>query len=177
MWLSRYGPRLGVVALDSSTNVLQKDDGLRVFAPERQAAWLGLLRAHSELTRALEAELSAKHGVGLSAYELLNALAHADGNALRMSQLAEQCELSLSRVSRLMDQLEARGLVERRSCSTDSRVTYATLLEPGRALVRDAQDTFFSVVDERFLSRLDCSEVGLLGSLLDRLIERGTPQR
>jgi len=160
------------MAISDEQRILETEDGLKYFAPEREAAWLGLLRAHAALTRGLDAELAARHGIGLSAYELLSRLARAPDGALRMSHLAEQTELSLSRVSRLMDQLETRTLVERRACASDSRVTYATLLPAGRELVRAAQDTFFTVVDERFLGRLSCPEVELLGSLLDRLVAR-----
>lgn len=155
------------------TNVLQGKDGLKYFAPGREAAWLGLLRAHAELTRGLDGELSAKHGIGLSGFEVLSRLARAPECSLTMSHLADQVELSLSRVSRLMDQLEKRGLVERRACTGDSRVTYAALLPAGRDLVGCAQDTFFEVVEDRFLGRLSCSEVELLGTLLDRLVARG----
>src|SRR4051794_39130000 len=154
----------------SDPNVLQTPEGLKYFAPERQAAWIGLLQAHAELTRGLDAALSARHGLSLSAYEVLNRLAHAQGGHLRMSNLAEQSQLSLSRVSRVIDALERRGYVARKSCATDSRVVHATITDAGRALMSEAQDTFFEVVEERFLGRLSCDEVGQLGDLLRRLL-------
>ena len=151
--------------------VLQTPQGLKYLPPAREAAWIGLLQAHSELTRALDAALSAKHGLSLSAYEVLSRLAHAEGGALRMSQLAERSQLSLSRVSRVIDMLQDRGLVERKSCATDSRVVYASITPIGTALVAQAQETFFAVIEERFLGRLSCDEVEQLGTLLGRLIE------
>jgi len=151
-------------------NVFETPDGLKYFAPEREAAWIGLLQAHSELTRALDAELSSRHGLSLSAYEVLSRLAHADGGHLRMSVLAERSQLSLSRVSRVIDALEQREFVARKSCPGDSRVVHATITPEGRALVGEAQETFFDVVERRFLGRLTCEEVGLLGSLLGRLV-------
>jgi DNA-binding MarR family transcriptional regulator len=152
-------------------NVLETADGLKYFAPEREAAWIGLLQAHSELTRGLDAALSARHGLSFSSYEVLSRIAHAEGGQLRMSVLAERSQLSLSRVSRVIDALEQRGLVARRSCATDSRVVHATITDAGRALVAEAQETFFEVVEERFLARLTCDEVGQLGSLLARLVQ------
>jgi len=154
----------------ADSNILETPDGLKYFPPERQAAWIGLLQAHSELTRRLDAELSARHGLSFSAYEVLSRIAHADGRALRMSVLAERAQLSLSRVSRVIDVLEQCGHVVRRSCATDSRVVYATITDEGRALVASAQDTFFEVVEERFLGRLSCDEVAQLGALLARLL-------
>src|SRR4051794_21455144 len=105
--------------------VLLTPEGLKYFPPAREAAWIGLLQAHAEFTRACDAALAAQHGLSLSAYEVLSRLAHAEGGHLRMSMLAERSGLSLSRVSRVIDMLEGRGLVARRSCPGDSRVVHA----------------------------------------------------
>jgi DNA-binding MarR family transcriptional regulator len=153
--------------------ILRTAEGLKYLPPEREAAWLGLLRAHAELTRGLDAALSAKHGVSLSAYEVLSRLARDEH--LRMSTLAERSQLSLSRVSRVIDALEERGLAARRSCPTDSRVVHATITEAGRALVAEAQDTFFETVEDRFLGRLSCDEVELMGAVFARLVKAGPP--
>ena len=156
--------------------ILQTPEGLKYLPPNRAAAWLGLLKAHGELTRALDTALSAKHALSLSAYEVLSRLAHADDGHLRMTQLAERSGLSLSRVSRVIDQLEQRGLVARRSCASDSRVVHATIEPSGRDLVAQAQETFFEVIEDRFLGRLTCDEVGLLGSIFSRLVAGGPPE-
>ncbi len=164
------------MAVGEST-VLRTEGGLKYFPPEREAAWFGLLAAHAELTRGLDAALSARHGLSLSAYEVLSRLAHAPGVRLRMSELAARSQLSLSRVSRVTDVLEDRGLAARKSCPTDSRVVHATVTDEGRALVGVAQDTFFEVIEERFLGRLSCEEVGLLGSIFGRLVAAGPQPR
>ena len=160
---------------DPDTHVLETPDGLKYFAPTRQAAWLGLLQAHAVLTRALDHELSSKHGLTLSSYEVLARLAHAPDGYLRMTDLTEQTQLSLSRVSRLVDQLENRGLVARQSCPGDSRAVHATVTAAGRGLIRAAQDTFFDTVEQRFLGRLDCSEIETLGALFGRLGDAEVP--
>jgi DNA-binding MarR family transcriptional regulator len=155
----------------SNYTPLQTEDGLKYLPPAQQAAFIGLLRAHRELTAALEGELTRRHSLSLSAYELLSRLAHAPEGHLRMSELAGQANLSLSRVSRLIDQLEGRGLVARTSCPGDSRVVHASLADPGRALIREAQETFLTIAEDRFLGRLSCAEVETLGTLFARLLE------
>ena len=147
------------------------EPGLRYFAPSREAVFIGLLRAHAELTRTLDQELSRRHGLGLSAYELLSRLCLAPEAGLRMSVLAEQTGLSLSRVSRLIDQLSRIGLAHRQACDPDSRVVHAVISAEGRQRVQEAQDTFFAVVEDQFLGRLSCEEVDTLGALLGRLRE------
>lgn len=164
------------MSLADDPTVITTAQGLKAFPPEREAAWFGLLAAHAELTRGLDGCLSAQHGLSLSAYEVLSRLAHADDGHLRMSELAGQSSLSLSRVSRVIDALEARGLAARRSCDSDSRVVHATITPAGQELLAAAQDTFFATVESRFLGRLSCDEVGLLGDIFGRLIERGPPE-
>ena len=62
----------------------------------------------------LEAELEAEHGLSISSLELMSRLATSEQGLLRLTTLAEAAGLSLSRVSRILDGLERRGLVERR---------------------------------------------------------------
>ena len=145
------------------------------LTPEREAAWLGILRAHAEVTRALDAALAGRHGLSLSAYEVLSRLARAEHGSKRMSDLAGCSPLSLSRVSRVIDSLEDRGLAARESCAVDSRVVHATITPAGQELLTAAQETFFATVDSRFLGRLSCDEVGLLGDIFGRLVEQGPP--
>jgi DNA-binding MarR family transcriptional regulator len=158
------------MAIEEPT-VLQTPAGLKYLPPAREAAWIGLLQAHSELTRWLDAALGGAHGLTLSAYDVLSRVAHAEDGHLRMSMLAERSQLSLSRVSRVIDTLESRALVARRSCPGDSRVVHATITPEGQALVAQAQETFFQVIEERFLGRLSCDEIEQLGELLGRLLE------
>jgi DNA-binding MarR family transcriptional regulator len=158
------------MAIEEPT-VLLTPEGLKYLPPAREAAWIGLLQAHSELTRAVDTQLTRSHGLTMSAYEVLSRLAHADDGHLRMSMLAERSQLSLSRVSRVIDMLESRGFVARRSCPGDSRVVHATITPEGQALVAQAQETFFAVIEERFLGRLSLDEIEQLGALLGRLLE------
>ncbi len=53
-------------------------------------AWIGLLETHKRLTRALDAELDAAHGLGLSTLELLSRLAAAGETWPRLSTLARR---------------------------------------------------------------------------------------
>src|SRR5436305_3725465 len=97
------------------------DDGLATWSDTHADAWIGLLETHKRLTRALDAELEAEHGLTLSGLEVLGRLAAAQNRNLRLSALAGQCGLSLSRISRIVDALEGRGLVERRAAESDAR--------------------------------------------------------
>src|SRR3954453_19771012 len=115
------------------------DDGLATWSDTHADAWIGLLETHKRLTRAPDAGLEAEHARTLSGVECLGRLAAADGRALRLSALATATGLSLSRISRIVDTLEARALVERRSSAEDARAVEAHLTADGLQLVRQAQ--------------------------------------
>lgn len=144
-------------------------DGLKSFPPDQEAAFFGLLQAHVELTRAIDHELSTRHGTSLAGYEVLNRLAHADEHSLRMSDLAARTPLSLSRISRVVDDLCARGLTERRSCENDRRVAYATLTPAGKLFLIEAQDTFHDMIEERFLGHLSPEEIRVFADVFRRI--------
>jgi DNA-binding MarR family transcriptional regulator len=78
------------------------------------------------------------------------------------------CGLSLSRISRIVDTLEARKLVERRSSPGDARAVEAHLTESGLALVREAQTSHFSSVNERFFEQLSPNEIASLAQIFAR---------
>src|SRR5438874_13551929 len=79
------------------------DDGLATWSDTHADAWIGLLETHKRLTRALDAELEAEHGLTISALEALGRLAAAPGRRLRLSALASERGLSLSRLPRVLD--------------------------------------------------------------------------
>src|SRR5579875_3142436 len=95
------------------------EDGLARWSERHAEAWIGMLETHKRLTRALDAELERRHGLGLSALEVLGRLAASDRRRMRLSALAAASGLSLSRVSRIVDALERRGLVRRRPTPED----------------------------------------------------------
>jgi DNA-binding MarR family transcriptional regulator len=146
-------------------------EALRLLSPDKQAAWMGFLRAHSLVTKALDAELVANFGISLSAFQaLLRVSASADGY-LKMSELAEQAMLSQSRVSRLVTELERRGVLERRSCPSDTRVVYAAITDEGRALVERVQELHAEGIERRFFSDLSADQVRQLAAVWPLVIE------
>jgi DNA-binding MarR family transcriptional regulator len=136
---------------------------------ERQLeAWLGLLYAHSALIKQVDAELLAAHRLPLSAHEILFRL-RAEGGHLSVSELAGTVLVSPSRVSRLVDELGARGLVERQSCPTDARVTHVVITDEGRSFIDDADATLHAAVRRHFVDRLSGGDVDRLAAIWRKL--------
>jgi DNA-binding MarR family transcriptional regulator len=152
------------------------DDGLATWSESHAEAWIGLLETHKRLTRALDAELETQHGLTLSALEALGRLAAAPGRSLRLSALASACGLSLSRISRIVDALQARGLVERQAVAADARAVEGHLTEAGLELVRCAQKAHFEAVQRTFFEQLSEDEIATLASVFSRFAPRAADE-
>jgi DNA-binding MarR family transcriptional regulator len=137
--------------------------------PDELAAWRGMLRVHSQMTKALDVQLTREHGLPLSSYEVLLFLADAPGGQMRMSELADRVLLSRSGLTRLVDRLEREGLLRRARCEEDARGYFAAITDRGRELFRRARKTHLDGVRELFLSRFSREELRTLGALWEKL--------
>jgi DNA-binding MarR family transcriptional regulator len=126
------------------------------------------------LTRELDSELETQHGLTLSALEVLSRLAAASRRRLRLSALAGACGLSLSRISRIVDALEKRGLVIRCAVEADARAVEGCLTQAGLELVQQAQATHFASVQRLFFERLSDEEVARLSRIFSRFAPAAT---
>lgn len=158
-----------IVSATTSQN-LENASGETLDATEL-AAWRGFLRTHSAMSRELDAELAAAHGLPLSSYEVLLFLADGPGGSMRMAELADSVLLSRSGLTRLVDRLERDGLVRRESCPGDARGLNAVITDAGRERFHTARRTHLAGVRSRYLDRLTDDEKHFLGSLWDRLSE------
>src|SRR4051812_14341212 len=117
----------------------------------------------------MSAQLEAEHGLTINDYEALLHLAQAEEGRMRRVDLAERLILTASGVTRLLDGLEAAGLVERASCASDRRVAYAVLTGTGRAKLQDASESHIADVRAFFEERYTAEELEHLARLLGRL--------
>jgi DNA-binding MarR family transcriptional regulator len=136
-------------------------------------AWVSFLRSHAAITRELSAQLQRDHGLTISDYECLLHLSRADGGLLRRVDLAERVILTASGITRLLDGLERQGYVEKATCDSDARVSYAKLTDKGLAKLKDAAKTHLVGIDELFMSNYSGSELATLSDLLSRLPTTG----
>jgi len=127
------------------------------------------LRAHAALTRELSARLEAEHGLTMSDFDVLIQLYHAHGHAMRRVDIARQVLLTASGITRLLDGLERCGLVEKKACESDARVSYAVLTEEGLRKVKEARKSHHADIDELFGARFDPKELDQFAELLGRL--------
>ena len=85
-----------------------------------------------------------------------------------MSELAVRVARTRGGTTKLVDRLEAQGLLERRSCATDRRVQYAVLRRPGVELMRQMWPVYARAIDRYFASAVHGDEAEVLREALRR---------
>jgi DNA-binding MarR family transcriptional regulator len=138
-------------------------------------AWQSLLHAHHDVVGRLDTELRGRHGITFSEYDVLLRLARAPERALTMGELAERTMLSPSGTTRLVDRLEASGLLVRRPAPGDGRVALATLTPDGLRLIRAAARTHLRGIREHFTGRLTRRQLEQVASALEAIAGTHAP--
>jgi DNA-binding MarR family transcriptional regulator len=139
-------------------------------------AWRAFMYAHATVVPTLDRELASAHDLSFNQFEVLGWLARAGRRGLRMSDLASRVVLSPSGVTRAVDQLERKGLVDRCAFEGDRRGSLASLTAEGRALFRKAASDHSVGVREHFLKHLSRSELGHLATALESVLDgEGSP--
>jgi DNA-binding MarR family transcriptional regulator len=136
--------------------------------PAELRAWRAFLTRHARVARRLEANLIARSNLQLAEYDALFELALAEGQRLRMSELADRALLSRAGISRLVDRLIADGLVSRTKCPSDARGYFAALTADGIARLEAATPGYVAAARRFFLEAFTLPELGTLAELLER---------
>ncbi len=132
---------------DSSTKPDLLDD-------QRLTAIGLLVEAETALIRVLDEELRRDVGMPLSTYETLIRLGRSPDRRLRQVELSRQLSLTTGGVTRMIDRLEAAGLVRRTPCPGDRRASYAQLTEAGLDALRRATAVHLLSLQRHFVEPL-----------------------
>ena len=145
-----------------------------VLRDERLTAVGLLFEATAAVQHALERESSDWGGMPAN-FEILMRLARSEDQRLRMTDLAAQCGLTPSGLSRAVDRLEADGLVGRASCPTDARGTHAELTPKGNKLIVAALKNHVEDVQAKFLDVLSSEQLDQLEAICRALRDNLNP--
>jgi DNA-binding MarR family transcriptional regulator len=134
----------------------------------RDHAFYGLVWAGATLTARVDRELIRAHDLPLSWFEVMLWL-QAQTGPIAASELGAKTLLSRSQVSRVVDALHARGLVERTAAPTDARSVQIALTDAGRAAFAAADTTRREVLAAAFNDRLDDHDIEALETVWRKL--------
>jgi DNA-binding MarR family transcriptional regulator len=134
------------------------------------AAWAALLRVHAALVPALDRDLQAATGLPLTWYDVLLELNAAAERRLSMGELGQRAVVSRTRVSRVVDQLVAAGLVTREANPDDRRSAYAAITPAGRDRLRAAAPVYLDGIARHFTSRMTPAEARTVAAALEKVL-------
>jgi DNA-binding MarR family transcriptional regulator len=148
----------------------------RWLAPEEQKAWRAWLYSTLLLQDRLDRELTHETGISHAYYEILVALSETPGRAMRMSELADRCLSSRSRLSHAVSRLEERGWIRRQVCESDGRGQLAVLTDEGFAALEAAAPVHVTGVRTHLFDQLSPQQVENLRDIGETLLRHLDPQ-
>jgi DNA-binding MarR family transcriptional regulator len=136
------------------------------------SSWLSVVRLITRLPWAIDGQLQRDTGISMIEYMTMAMLSKATDQTMRMSELAEEASVSLSRLSHLVKRLEARGYVRREPDPADGRFTNAILLPDGSLKLASAAPSHVAYVRHLVVDNLSAERLRRLGQDAERIVRR-----
>jgi DNA-binding MarR family transcriptional regulator len=149
----------------------------RWLSPDEHDAWVSLAWLMIRLPGQFDAQLQRDSGITFFEYLVLSSLSMAPSRRLRMTDLAEHVNGSLSRLSNVAKRLEGRGWLVRAPSAEDGRITEATLTDAGLEVVERAAPGHVEAVRRHVFDALDTDQVAGLRDIGRRIAARVEPGR
>lgn len=137
-----------------------------------QSAWRAMATLVTKPRWALECQLERDADLSFMEYHALARLSEGPGNTLRMSELAEVTNSSLSRLSHLVKRLESRGLIRHEPDPKDGRFTNAILTETGFAHLVASASAHVATVRSLVIDEFSRAELRPLREASERMLAR-----
>ena len=144
---------------------------VRWLDDDEQATWRTFLAATHLLMDRLDRELQAAAGIPHGYYEILVRLSEAPGRAVRMSDLADRCQSSRSRLSHAIARLEEQGWVRREAVPSDRRGAVAVLTDAGFTALEAAAPIHVEGVRRHLFDQLGPGQLEALAEISRVLYE------
>ena len=133
-----------------------------------ELAEIKLMKA-SEAIQGAAQELFKNHGLSAPQYNVLRILRGAGPDGLRCQQIADRMINRVPDITRLLDRLLEKGLVDRRRSESDRRVVISVVTPAGLDHLARIDGPLEEQVDRNFRA-LGAREIEALNQLLDRLL-------
>jgi DNA-binding MarR family transcriptional regulator len=118
-------------------------------------AWLALVHAYDSVAKTLDRRLTRDLDISLAWFEVLVLLHTAPEGRRRLLELSRLLVVAKASVSKLIDRMEAAGVVRRHTPEDDRRAVYAVITQRGRDTLARALPLQVSNVETGFSSLLD----------------------
>ncbi|MCQ1999115.1 MarR family winged helix-turn-helix transcriptional regulator [Arthrobacter zhaoxinii] len=138
-------------------------------AKQAAEAWESLFRVQVGVMRRLQRDPEFRD-LTMREYDVLFNLTRCPGGWIRLNELNEHLLISQPSLSRMVDRLQARGLVQRRPAENDQRGVELSLTEEGRAVQRRLGRIHVRGIHELLTPALDSAELEQLKELTDKVL-------
>ncbi|WP_230862528.1 MarR family winged helix-turn-helix transcriptional regulator [Amycolatopsis camponoti] len=142
------------------------------LSPDERDAWFALSWLMIRLPGAIDAQLQRDSGLAFFEYLVLAALSESPGRCMRMSDLAQHVNGSVSRLSNVAKRLEQRGWMRRAPNAENGRYIEATLTEAGMAVVEQAAPGHVAAVRQYVFDALRPEQVTALYDIGSQIATR-----
>lgn len=140
------------------------------LTPAGLDAWRAFLTSHRAVVDRIERDLAAAGDLlPLTWYDVLLELNAAPERRLRQRDLARAVVLTRSGISRLIDRLEAAGLVRTEPNPNDRRGGLVALTAAGREALRRTWPAYARAIQQHFARHLTAEEARTLAGALERV--------
>lgn len=133
-------------------------------------AWAGLVLAQRAATSGVEADLKRAGLPPLPWYDVLYGLRRARRGRLTPHELEGEMLLEQYNLSRLLDRMEAEGLVRRIPYPGDKRRQLVEITPQGRAMHKRMWPVYAAAIERHLGSRITPSEGEALAEILNKLL-------
>ena len=135
-------------------------------------SWLSVVRMMTWLPWSIDQQLRRDSNLGMVEYQVMARLSQRPERTLRMSELADLANASLSRLSHLVKRLEDRGFVRREPDPADGRFTNAILTDLGFQTLAEAAPSHVAHVRSLVIDVISPEQLRRLGLVADRITSR-----
>ncbi|MFK5583584.1 MarR family winged helix-turn-helix transcriptional regulator [Serinicoccus sp. LYQ131] len=139
-----------------------------VVASEAQESFSRLVRAQTRLWNAVDARVRHRHGVPLTQLTALRVIASTE--SCRVSDLVSALHITVGGASKVVDRLEAAGLVARVTNERDGRSPVLVSTMQGRGLLDAATPVIEEVLGAELVARLSEADLSSLNRILGHLV-------
>ena len=133
---------------------MQSNDDLPATDETWFDSWRGVLFASARILRISDLDMLEHDGFPLTWFDVLSRLADAGAVGLRMQELEQLALFTRSGLTRLVDRIEAAGLVRREPVPGDRRGVRVVLTNDGRQRYKAAIARHRAVIEREFGRRL-----------------------
>jgi DNA-binding MarR family transcriptional regulator len=141
--------------------------------------WLSdLIRVEIALWDHIDAGLRQKPGLSMAFFESLYFIASAQDGTLRIGDLARALRITVGATSKLVDRIEAAGLIRREPDTDDRRASRVALTDAGQHALSQASATYTAKLAVLLDAALTADEQQHLHTLVKRLlaaVDQGEP--